>query len=395
MLHTDVAAAELSARQVSTRLLLWSGALLVSEAVVFAALFGSKHGLDFVSFYAAGRLADAGHAALAYDPVAHGAAEWAATEPGIGYQFFYYPPVFLLLAAPLARLPYPLAYLVFEVGTLALYLAALQPILQARDRRWLIPALAFPAVFWTIGLGQNAFLSAALFGFATSLIDRRPTLAGAILGALIYKPHLGVLIPVALLAGRRWTALAGAAAGTGTLIAVSALLFGVPAWTAFLEVFRGAHSTYENGRIELAGMVSVFGAARLLGVATGYAYVAQGVSAVTAAACVAYVWWRGASLPLRAAALIAGTLLAVPVLLLYDLMLLAVAGAWLIADIEARGPRPGEAPIIAAGFMTPLFCLEAGYALHLPFAPIVSAAAMFAVVRRSFSAPAAGPVAPG
>jgi hypothetical protein len=127
----------------------------------------------------------------------------------------------------------------------------------------------------------------------------------------------------------------------------------------------------------------VFGAARLLGLPAAYAYAAQVVAGVVAAVCVGWVWWRAAPLPVRAAALISGTLLAVPVLLLYDLMLLSVAGAWLLLDIRARGPRPGEAPIIAAGFMTPLFCLEAGYALHAPFAPLVAAATLFAAMRRS------------
>ena len=48
----------------------------------------------------------------------------------------------------------------------------------------LLALLAFPAVFWNIGLGQNAFMSAALFGGATLLVDRRPILAGLLFGAL-------------------------------------------------------------------------------------------------------------------------------------------------------------------------------------------------------------------
>jgi alpha-1,2-mannosyltransferase len=47
--------------------------------------------------------------------------------------------------------------------------------------------LAFPAVFWTLGLGQNAFLTATLFGGFTLLLDRRPIAAGILLGLLCYK----------------------------------------------------------------------------------------------------------------------------------------------------------------------------------------------------------------
>ena len=54
---------------------------------------------DFVSFYAAGKLADAGTPALAYDQAAHLAAEEAITAPGIRYQYFNYPPVFLMRCA--------------------------------------------------------------------------------------------------------------------------------------------------------------------------------------------------------------------------------------------------------------------------------------------------------
>src|SRR5579862_6589864 len=64
---------------------------------------------DFVSFYAAGALANAGTPELAYDPHAHLAAEERATAAGIEYQFFNYPPVFILLCSLLARLPYLVA----------------------------------------------------------------------------------------------------------------------------------------------------------------------------------------------------------------------------------------------------------------------------------------------
>jgi hypothetical protein len=77
---------------------------------------------DFVSFYAAGALADAGTPELAYDQAAHDLAEQRAAAPSIEYRFFYYPPVFLLLCAALARLPYLAAFVVFEAATLALCL---------------------------------------------------------------------------------------------------------------------------------------------------------------------------------------------------------------------------------------------------------------------------------
>jgi len=373
------------------RLFAWSLILACAELAATLFFVAGTHGwivpleapttTDFASFYAAGKLAAAGMARLAYDRAAHQAAEWAATEPGVPYQFFYYPPVFLLLAAPLARLPYLCAFAVFEAATLAFYLAALRPIARPRGWRWLVPALGFPAVFWTLGLGQNAFLSAALFALGTRLLDRKPLLAGLAFGCLAFKPHLGVLLPVALLAGRHWRAIGGAAAAAGALALLSWAVFGGAAWAAFLAAFAGAHGTYENGRIELAGMITVFAAARLLGAPVALAYAAQALAGVAAAAVVARLFWRGAPLPARAAGLIAGTLLAVPVLLLYDLMPLAVAGAWLLP--RARGAAPGRGAFAAmlVLYTAPLYCRPLGLALHLGVAPLASAAVLLLAAR--------------
>src|SRR5499427_1717042 len=98
------------------RIVACCGILLAAETAVFLFLIAGTHGLivplsrpvstDFVSFYAAGALADAGTPALAYDQAAHLAAEERVAGAGIEYQFFNYPPVFLLLCAPLAWLPY-------------------------------------------------------------------------------------------------------------------------------------------------------------------------------------------------------------------------------------------------------------------------------------------------
>ena len=153
---------------------------------------------DFVSFYAAGKLALAGTPALAYDPAAHFAVEQQFSVPGAQYQFFFYPPVLMLLFAPLALLPYSVAFYLFEAVTLAAFLLTMRPILREPGWLWLGPILAFPAIYWAFGLGQNAFLTASLFGGFTLLIDRRPAAAGMLLGLLCYKPHFGLLAPVGL-----------------------------------------------------------------------------------------------------------------------------------------------------------------------------------------------------
>jgi alpha-1,2-mannosyltransferase len=360
------------------RILAYGTILLVLEIAAFLFFIAGTHGLivptteptttDFASFYAAGDLANAGTPHLAYDQAAHWAAEERATEPGIRYQFFYYPPVYLLLCALLARLPYLVAFVLFEGASLALFLAVAQRILAARGWRVMLPLLAFPAVFWTLGLGQNAFLSATLLGGATLLVERRPFVAGLLFGALCYKPHFGLLIPVALAAGGQWRAFAGAALSSLGLVAASLALFGADTWRDFLAVAMASPATYENGRIQLAGIISPFAALRVIGVGTSPAYLLQLAATLAAALFVAYLWRRRVSLPVRAAALIAATLVAVPVMLLYDLMLALLAITWLVRAAHRTGFLPWEKMTYVVLFFAALVTLSAGRYLHLPLA---------------------------
>ena len=56
------------------------------------------------------------------------------------------------------------------------------------DPLWLQLALAFPAVLVNIGHGQNGLLTAPLIGGALAVLDRRPIVAGILIGLLAYKP---------------------------------------------------------------------------------------------------------------------------------------------------------------------------------------------------------------
>ena len=315
-------------------------------------------------------LADAGTPELAYNQRAHQAAEERATAPEVEYRFFYYPPVFLMVCAALARLPYLPAFVAFEGITLVLFLIVIRKILARRGWSVMIPVLAFPAVFWTLGLGQNSFLTAALFGTGMLWIDRRPILAGLSLGALCYKPHFALLVPVALLAGRHWRALGAGFLSAAALCGLSLLLFGWETWHGFLIAGSASHATYESGRVTFGGFVSPFGATMLLGGSSVSAWAAQAAATLAAALLVAVVWWRGCRLPIRAAVLAAATLVAIPVVLIYDLMLAAIAAAWLIRDKEE--PAPWERALLAALFVLCLDPRGLAELSRIPIAPLVA-----------------------
>jgi alpha-1,2-mannosyltransferase len=374
------------------RVAAWGMVLLIEQLFVFAFIALWQHGVfvevgipvssDFVSFYAAGKLALAGTPALAYDQAVHYLAQQRATVPGASYQFFFYPPVFLLLCSVLATLPYLVAFVSYQAVTLAAFLIVMRGVLRMKGWGWVAPVLAFPPVFWNAGVGQNAFLIAALFGGFTLLIDRRPVAAGALLGMLCVKPHIGLLAPLALMAGGRWRALLAAVATAAVMVGLSVLLFGWRTWQAFFAAIAGSGAIYQSGRIDFAGMISVFGGARLMGFAAVLAYAVQATIALSMAALIAPIWRRAASLPPRAASLLASTLLAVPLVLLYDELLALVAIGWLVREAGEHGFLPWEKFILLTIYPLSLLTWTIGTAWHVPLGPAIGLTILVLCLRR-------------
>ena len=386
------------------RVIAWSIVLLVEEALLLLFLALWQHGAfvpvapsssDFVSFYAAGKLVLAGTPELAYDQAAHHLAQQQATVEGAPYQFFFYPPVYLILCGLLATLPYYVAFAVFQSITLGMFILVMRRLLREQGGGWLAPLLAFPAVFWTLGLGQNAFLTAALLGGFTMMLDKRPVGAGVLLGMLCYKPHFGLLMPGALIAGRRWIAFDAAAATVVWLVTASIMLFGWQTWHAYIDAFSHSGGVYDSGRIDFAGMITPFGAARLLGFEAWPAYLVQGGSALVMAVMIALIWRADVSRNLRSAALLAATLLAVPLVLLYDKLLALVAIGWLLREARETGFLPWEKLVLLCVYPMSLVAWLVGQGFHVPVGPIVSCAVLVLCLRRVWlGMPARGASAP-
>jgi alpha-1,2-mannosyltransferase len=366
------------------RVMLFCGVLLGAE--IFASLFliAGSYGFivpldrpnttDFVSFYAAGSLTDAGTPQLVYDHAQHHAAEERATEAGIEYNFFNYPPIFLLLCAVLGHLPYLTAFVVFEVTTLVLYLWVARGILNEDGWAVLLPVIAFPAVFWNFGFGQNAFLTAALFGAGTLYIDRRPLVAGILFGALCYKPQFGLLIPVALAAGGHWRAFAAASASAVALCLLSLVLFGWETWRDFIMAAVASTTAYGSGHIPFSGYVNPFGAVRQLGGAQHIAYAVQAGIILAAAVLVAFVWRGNFPLSIRAATLASATLVAAPLAMFYDLVLAAVAALWLLRGDGKHQLLDWEKVGLAGLVLLSLSPRTLTEVSHLPIGPFVALA---------------------
>ena len=368
----------------------WTRTILVCQLIVLVFIIAVAHGLivplerpvttDFISFYAAGLLANGPDPAMVYDRAAHYLAEQSATAPGIAYVHFFYPPVFLLVCGLLSHLPYVTAFLLFEISTTALCLLVV--CLVGGDRRWVLPAVSFSPLLWNDAFGQNACLTAALFGLGTWLLQmKRPVLAGIVLGCLCYKPHVGLLIPVALVCGGHRKAFIGAAACVCCLGLSTLGLFGLESWRSFLVAIVRAQTEFSAGEIvPFTVTASVYGAFRLLGVDPTSALVLECLIGLLVVCGVAWSWRQpddGSGS--RNAVLIAGTLLIMPVVLFYDTVLLLIAAAWMTRT--ARMALPGEAFGLGLVWLAGLLCYPVSHVSNLPIAA-ASAALLFCLAVR-------------
>src|SRR5262249_48919092 len=120
-----------------------------------------------------------------------------------------YPPSYLLVVLPFGVLPFAAAYVVFQLASAALLAAALWHGGAPPPARPLVLAAALlgPAAAINAGMGQNAFLMAALLVGGFRLLRSNPAVGGAVLGLLTMKPQFCLLVPVALVAMREWRGL--------------------------------------------------------------------------------------------------------------------------------------------------------------------------------------------
>jgi hypothetical protein len=332
---------------------------------------GKPIGTDFSNVYAAGELTWQGKPADAYNPALQHAAEKATfTGREVPFYGWHYPPFFFAIAFLVAALPYAWGLALWLAASLAGYLAVIRAILPRSET--LLIATAFPAVFVNIGHGQNGFLTAALFGGALQLLDRRPWLAGVAIGLLAYKPQFGVLIPIALFASQRWSSIVAAVATIAALIAISFATLGGGVWHAFIDSMNFTQTiVLEQGGTGWEKIQSIFSAARNWGADIKTAYAIQTALAVTLAATLAWLWHSNAAFELKASALATASLLATPYVLDYDLVVSAVAIAFLARHGFARGFRDWEISLLAAAWIVPLLSRGIAAATGIPLGLIV------------------------
>lgn len=309
---------------------------------------GHPFGEDFLNFWSAARLAISGQSALIYDLARFHDFETAIVGGPIHLYHYSYPPVMWVITAPLGLLPYGAAWVVWQLGGWWAFAMAMRRLSPANG---VLLALALPAVMINAMSGQNGCWTAAILGWGLILLRDRPVLAGTILALFVVKPQLGWLIPLALLAGRQYRALAAFGATAILLILLTLPLFGLQSWLAYVQ--QGAMlktAILEQGDGTWHRMISIFILVRHLGASVAAAYAAQLVASALVALLVVRIWRAEGASPRAMAMLVMGVLTGSLYVSDYDCVMAGLAALWLW--------REGDGALharIGLAILTPLF----------------------------------------
>ncbi len=306
---------------------------------------GNVAGEDFAQIWLGGRLAIEGRIQEIFTPELFRAAARAAFAAPHVPAIFSYPPTTLVPAAVMALLPYPLAlgaWSALQVGLFAMaVLVATRRFLPANLA--ILIAATSPSLALTLPWGQFGSIIAALMTLGVLQLDRRPVLAGVLLGLVVVKPQFGVFIPVALLAGWHGRAFVAASLTVAMLVLLPTLLLGPSTWASFVAVTLPAQVAITSDPYNYLPIAhSIRDRLLIAGVAPAAAQAIQVGFASLALATVVLAFRRQLPAAARLFVLAAATLAALPYVALYDQGVVALAAIALLAA-SAGADRPARA----------------------------------------------------
>ncbi len=356
-------------------------AVQIALAKDFITLAGAPVGGDFVAFWTAAKAVAAGDFSGLYDPAGFEAWLSEFAPPLETYNLTWqYPPTFFFAISFLAFLPFGLGYAAWTGGSFAVFATTLRS--ANVTGLPLLFVLAAPVVFQAAITGQNGFIAASLLIGAGLFPDKRPMIAGLCAALLTMKPQLGVLLPIAYLAGGHWRAFGWAAAGTIVLCLGSLAAFGLDPWIAFLTSLTRTSVALNDGVMPLFKMPTIFAAFTLAGAPKIISLATHGVGVLAALWATTVIWKRYDNKALRLGVICAGAYFISPYLFYYELVILAAPVALLALQARDEGWRPHDQLILGALFLMPLFVpgdpRQAGF--NLGFA--VTTLAFIFVLRR-------------
>jgi hypothetical protein len=244
---------------------------------------------------------------------------------------FAYPPFFLLYIAPLGFLSYYLAYLFWAFSTLFLYFA-LSLDKQRRQYAAFLTIFA-PATIICFATGQTGLLASALIVGGFCLVTTRPILSGTLFGLASFKPQLGILIPIALISAQLWRAAAAACVTVLILVLASGVAFGWSIWPLWFAKLLSHADWVMDVKDRLNPTIT--SSLTSIGIDLTTARTVQACVAVFVGVMIWVCFRRGVTM-LATASLLAGTFLATPYAIVYDMPLLTSAVLLVLRDREQK-----------------------------------------------------------
>ena len=302
---------------------------------------GSPLFLDYGVFWKMAHLAAQGQAVSAYraDLVGQHLEGFLDQREPVTFGWFY-PPYFFFYLYPFSGLKPLVGYGWFMGLSAALLCSGIYATWPTRATLWAL--FGFSGLWLNLMIGQNGFLTAGLVVWGLYWLEKKPVLAGIAIGVLSFKPQLGVLFPLVLLAGREWRCLISAMVTVCFLVLTSLLVYGGGVWLAWVQALIRAHQ--ELGQVGLEHLLKVtsfYSWVRQWGGSQTEAEMVQGAVAVGVALCLWKVWRSPVARSSKYALLILGSLMVSPYVLEYDLTWLAVWGVWWGRGLAENG-QPWE-----------------------------------------------------
>lgn len=291
-------------------------------------------GRDFLNFWMYGRAAFMEDPGRFYDVAVYN----REIATSLGFESIWvnwsYPPSIMLIASPFAWMSYLPALLIWTA--LGLFVFLWFAWRHTSDLRIPLILVLSPAAVLCLVSGQHSLFTTAMMIGAFAWLDRRPALAGILIGLLTLKPQLGLLFPFMLAASGRWRVFGTAAITAVAVAAVTAALFGPKIWLDYLMLgIPTQNKVLLDPRMMSAPyMPTIFMNLRMAGASYQLAMAIQACSAAAAVAAVVWAFrYRKHSEPLTLAALFfACSIFATGYVLSYDTLPLTFCAVLLAAS---------------------------------------------------------------
>ncbi|HSW48907.1 MAG TPA: glycosyltransferase family 87 protein [Bryobacteraceae bacterium] len=314
-----------------------------------------------MSFYTAASLAREARFEALYDPAQLQARQEEIIGGGAGVILFNRPVLYAIILSPLSLLPYDRAFLVWLVLNSVALVGCWVWAIRSFGCQAAVFGVLYPPALLGVAHGQDCAILLCLATGAFVLAGRnRPLWSGALLGMGLFKFHLFLLWPLAIVVRRDWKMLTGFGLSGGAVWLAPSLAMG---WSSYLRLL----ASHEADVLALSAhkQISVWGLTANFGIVPIW------WSTALAAVVVLFVLpgIRKAGPPGLFRGAISGSLAVAPHLYGYDATMLLLP-LWQSMFQDGRGLVKQGARLLA---LPPVWAF---LAFEPPFAGIVSASVL-------------------